>query len=238
MPRLPQRTPPWARLRNWAGEVRDAAATGRRGTRWSRASLVAVPALGVASALGVAMAQGVVAANFFVSGQPFTLRSDQVNGSGFAAFLHSRQLADGSAAGKGEAMARAGFQSARLDGLCAVIHQTILGLPYTLELNAGSPVDGKADGGPDVIDAYNLILEANAVQGAQSQFSEMVLGKTAHQVQMGGQPLEGGTVGAFGLEAGVVRVTGLRADAFTAEISGNITLPKLALGIVPGTVEC
>ncbi|WP_352231623.1 DUF6230 family protein [Actinokineospora sp. NBRC 105648] len=138
----------------------------------------------------------------------------------------------------GEAMARAGFQSAKLDGLCAAIHQTILGLPYTLKLNAGSPVDGTPNGGPDVIDAYNLILEAKAVQGAQSQFSEMVLGKTAHQVQMGGQPLEGGTVGAFGLEAGVVQLTALSADANTAEISGNITLPKLNLVIVPGTVNC
>ncbi|RLK55475.1 DUF6230 family protein [Actinokineospora cianjurensis] len=237
MPR-PEHSRPLAALRAWNERMRADAGGPRNGTRWGRSTLVALPAAALTTALGVAMAQGALAANFFVAGQPFTLRSDQVNGSGFAAFLHSRQLADGSQAGKGEAMARAGFQSAKLDGLCAVIHQTILGLPYTLKLNAGSPVDGTPNGGPDVIDAYNLILEAKAVQGTQSQFSEMVLGKTAHQVQMGGQPLDGGTVGAFGLEAGVVQVTGLTADAYTAEISGNITLPRLNLGIVPGTVNC
>ena len=226
------------RVRRWNDRMRGEARTGRRGTRWSRSTLVGLPAVGLAALLGVGMAQGVVAANFFVAGQPFTLRSDQVNGSGFAAFLHSRQIADGTATGKGEAMARAGFQSARLDGLCAVVHQTILGLPYTLKLNAGSPVDGTPNGGPDMIDAYNLILEAKAVQGTHSSFSEMVLGKTAHQVQMGGQPLEGGTVGAFGLEAGVVEVRGLTADAYTAEISGNISLPKLTLSILPGRITC
>nr|WP_157440656.1 hypothetical protein [Actinokineospora inagensis] len=77
-----------------------------------------------------------------------------------------------------------------------------------------------------------------AFQGGQSQFSEMVLGKTANRVRMGGQPLDGGTVGAFGLEAGVVQVTGLSADAYTAEISANIAPRKLNPGIVPGTVNC
>lgn len=223
------------RVRRWSERMRGEA---RGRTRWTRTTALGVPALGLAAVLGVGMSQGVVAANFFVAGQPFTLRSDQVNGSGFAAFLHSRQIADGTEAGKGEAMARAGFQSARLDGLCAVVHQTILGLPYTLKLNAGAPVDGVPNGGPDVIDAFNLILEAKAVQGAQSSFSEMVLGKTAHQVQMGGQPLAGGSVGAFGLEAGVVEVRGLTADAYTAEISGNISLPRLTLVILPGRITC
>lgn len=226
------------RVADWNAEVRATAADGvRRGTRAGRACVLAVPALVATGVLGAAMAQGLLAANFMVVNQPFTIKSDKVLGSGFAAFMHDRTKDDGGT-GASEAMVRAGFKSARLDGLCGVVNQSILGVDYTLRIRAGEAVDGSPQGTDPEINASDLILEATAVKGVNSRFADMYLGKSADDVQMGGTSLAGGTAGAFGLEAGSVTVDGLQASAHTVELIGSIGLPDLALSVELGKTTC
>lgn len=210
---------------------------GRNGTRWLRTGVVAVCAVAAAASLGAGLAQGVLAANFVVVRQPFQLRSDQLQGNGFAAFVHGRQLDNGQPAGQGQAMARAGFQSARMDGFCGAVHQNVAGLPYTLKLRAGDPITGVPDGSTE-ISAAGLVLDASALAAVRSQFGSLVLGKSADDVRTGPNPLPGGTPGEFGLEAGVVTIDGLTATAYTTEISGQIQLPGLSLVLERGTTNC
>lgn len=226
------------KVSGWNRNMRSSADDGtRRGSRIARSMFLAVPAMATLGAFGTAMAQGLLAANFMVVNQPFTIKSDKVIGSGFAAFMHDRTV-DNGATSKSEGMVRAGFKSAKLDGLCGVVHQTIVGVPFTLKITAGELVDGTPVGTEPEINASDLILEATGVEGSDSRFADMYLGKSADDVLMGGTSLVGGTPGAFGLEAGTVTVDRLNATAHTVELIGSIGLPGLKLAITGGTGSC
>lgn len=227
----------FAAVAAWNARMREEAADDvRRGSRAGRSSLLAIPATMVVGLLGVGMAQGLLAANFMVVNKPFAIKSDQVQGAGFAALLHDR-LVDNGAAGTSKGMARAGFKSARLDGLCGVVHESIAGVSYTLKITAGEPVNGAPEGTAE-INASDLILEATSVNASNSTFADMYLGKSADDITMGTTRLEGGTAGNFGLEAGTVNIANLDASAYTIELVGSIGLPGLKLAIEPGTVGC
>lgn len=227
-----------AALGGWNHEMRRSARGDvRRGSRPVRSMVLALPAVGALAGMGVALSQGLLAANFMVVDKPFTIQSDQVVGSGFAAFMHDR-LKDDGGEGASEGMVRAGFKSAKLDGLCGYVHQTIATVDYTLTIKAGEVVDGTPQGTTPEINASDLILEATAVDGTNSSFADMYLGKSADDIQMGGTPLEGGTPGEFGLEAGSVTVDDLTASAYTVELIGSIGLPQLKLNVELGKTTC
>ncbi|HVK24331.1 MAG TPA: DUF6230 family protein [Actinokineospora sp.] len=221
----------------WNAKMRESAADEvRRGTRFGRTVLMGVPATVLVGLLGVGMSEGLLAANFMVVNKPFTIKSDQLEGAGFAALLHDR-LVDNGGTGLSKGTARAGFKSAKLDGLCGVVNETIAGLPYTLKITAGEPVNGTPDATAE-INASDLVLEATSVNASNSNFADMYLGKSADDVKMGVTPLDGGTPGNFGLEAGTVKIANLDASAYTVELIGSIGLPGLTLTILPGTVTC
>lgn len=225
-------------LGSWHNEMRRTAADGtRRGSRPGRSTLLALPALGSLVAMGLAMSQGALAANFMVVNQPFTIKSDRVEGGGFAALMHDR-LTDDGGDGASEGMVRAGFKSALLDGLCGYVHQSIGTVDYTLKIRAGEVVDGTPEGTEPEINASDLILEATAVDASGSSFADMFLGKSADDIQMNGTPLDGGTPGEFGLEAGTVTVQDLDASAHTVELIGSIGLPELRLSVELGQTTC
>ncbi|MFB9728308.1 DUF6230 family protein [Haloechinothrix salitolerans] len=227
-----------AALGGWNREMRRTARDDvRRGSRPLRSMALALPAVGALAGMGVALSQGLLAANFMVVDKPFTIKSDQVVGGGFAALMHER-LKDDGADGASEGMVRAGFKSAKLDGLCGYVHQSIAGVDYTLKIRAGEVVDGTPEGTDPEINASDLILEATAVDGTNSSFADMFLGKSADDVQMGGTPLSGGTAGEFGLEAGTVTVDDLTASAYTVELIGSIGLPQLKLNVELGQSTC
>lgn len=202
-------------------------------TRWGRFSVVFAVAAVAIVALGLAIAKGLLAASFNVNNQPFQIQSAGLNGSGFGAIMDdvTKDNADGTT--DGQAVARAGFETADLDGLCAAVHQDVLGLPFTLRISAGDPTDGVAD-----INAGDLILDGESVQ-ADATMSALALGKSADDVVMGSSTQSlGGTAGNFGLQASTANLSGLNASAYATTIAGSIQLNDLALGIESGTNNC
>src|SRR5215472_2093563 len=65
-------------------EAPEAPIRGR--TRWSRAGLMLASAAAAGAVLMALTAQGVVAAQFAISGQPFTVTSTSLQGTGFEQF--------------------------------------------------------------------------------------------------------------------------------------------------------
>lgn len=202
-------------------------------TRWGRFTAVSAVSGVAIAALGVALAQGLLAASFNVNNKAFQIQSAGLEGSGFGAIMDSvtKDNADGTTAG--QAVARAGFQTAKLNGLCAAVHQNVLGLPFTLRISAGNPTDSVTD-----ITANDLILDGESVK-ANATMSGLALGKSADDVKMGTSAESlGGTAGNFGLQAGTANLNGLDAKAFGTTIAGSIGLSNLALGIETGSNNC
>ncbi|MFG2822655.1 DUF6230 family protein [Kitasatospora sp. NPDC048365] len=240
------------RLRRSAGDwnraMRAEAADGTaRGTRWARSTAVLLPATLTVGALGAALANGALAASFNVTNTPFTLTSNGVSGTGFGAILNTPTIeaANGSTS-TGTAMARVGFASAGLAGLCGIVHQSIAGVPYSLLLTAGQPVTATPPATVTTdINASNLYIEAPTLSAAgNTTLQNAVLGMSADQVMVAGQPLTGAQAGGFGLgSAGsgptgsTVNLAGLNANAYTAEIAGSLTLPALNIRVVAGSAS-
>ncbi|MFF8569240.1 DUF6230 family protein [Streptomyces albidoflavus] len=218
----------------------------RRGTRWGRSTLAALPAVVAIGALGSALAGGALAAGFNVTHQPFTLTSNGVAGDGFGLIVNTPAL--GGPDGKTRTdtgMTRVGFSEARLAGLCGVVHQSFAGLPYSLLLTAGQEVKGGSDGGftPDIA-AKNLYLQATGLKSlGTTRLENTVIGQSADQVEVAGEPLAGAQPGGFGLgSAGgkggaSISLRGLDARAHAAEIAGSMELPGLNLRVVPGSAK-
>ncbi|MFF9475988.1 DUF6230 family protein [Streptomyces roseolus] len=228
----------------WNARMLAEAADGtRRGTRWGLGALALVPSCLAIGALGAALAQGALAANFSVTGQPFTLTSNGVSGSGFGAIVNTPSVGrpDGTTT-TDTAMARVGFASAGLAGLCGIVHQSIGGVPYSLLLTGGQPVTATPPASFTTdIDASNLYIQATELQAyGPTTLQNAVLGQSADQVTVAGKPLTGALPGGFGLgsaggEGGSsIRLHGLNATAYDAEMAGALVLPNLKLRIVAG----
>ncbi|WP_405852319.1 DUF6230 family protein [Streptomyces sp. NBC_00090] len=233
---------------DWNSRMLAEAADGtRRGTRWGRGALALVPSALAVGVLGTALAQGALAANFSVTGQPFTLTSNGVEGTGFGAIVNTPAVAraDGTTTTH-TAMARVGFASAGLAGLCGIVHQTIAGVPYSLLLTGGQKVTATPATPPGAfttdIDASNLYIQATELQAyGPTTLQNAVLGQSADQVTVAGKPLTGALPGGFGLgSAGgegdsSIRLHGLNATAYDAEMAGALVLPDLRIRVVAGT---
>ncbi|MFB7830020.1 DUF6230 family protein [Streptomyces sp. NPDC056056] len=232
---------------DWNARMLAEAADGtRRGTRWGRGALALVPSALAVGVLGAALAQGALAANFSVAGQPFTLTSNGVEGSGFGAIVNTPPVGrpDGSTT-TNTAMARVGFASAGLAGLCGIVHQTIAGVPYSLLLTGGQKVTATPPTAFSTdIDASNLYIQATELQSyGPTTLQNAVLGQSADQVTVAGKPLTGALPGGFGLgsaggEGGSsITLHGLSATAYDAEMAGALVLPDLKIRVVAGSAS-
>jgi hypothetical protein len=106
-------------------------------------------------------------------------------------------------------------------------------------------VKGGSDGGftPDIA-AKNLYLQATGLKSrGATRLENTVIGQSADQVEVAGEPLAGAQPGGFGLgSAGgkggaSISLRGLDARAHAAEIAGSMELPGLNLRVVPGSAK-
>jgi hypothetical protein len=226
----------------------DADPDQRYGTRWLRGGTYFLPVLLVIGGLGDLMARGVLATGFNVEDSAFTLASNEITGTGFGAVMNNPTMeTSATTTANNVGMARAGFASAQLAGLCGVVTQTIPygtgNLTFYLQLTAGQAVQTSytptSTFTPD-INASNLFLEVTNLNVAENTvLNNANLGESADQVNVGGTNL-GGSAGMFGLDAsqGSVSIVGLNATAYTAEISGSLTLPGLDISVSTTKPTC
>lgn len=192
------------------------------GTRWGIGTAALVPPAAGAAVLGAAIAQGAVAANFNVASQRFTLGIDRLEGEGLGAVLAA---ASPSQSSERPGVLHAALSSAKLTGLCILVRQSLLGLPYTISIGAkGAPASGE-----------KLFFDITELNATPATLKGAVLGAAAETVAVDGTSL-GGAPGGFGLDVtrGSVVLQKVSASAYQAQVAGALTLPELGIKVRPG----
>jgi hypothetical protein len=200
-----------------------AAAEQEYGTRWGRGAAAFAPATLASAAVGVAMAQGALAAGFNVANQKFDLHIDELDGSGLGAVLAVAQTQNGGKPG----VLHAGLSSARLSGLCILVHQSLLGVNYTISIGSA---------GAQQSSGTNLLFDITDLSSTPATLTSAVLGVSAETVTSGNSSL-GGAPGAFGLSRGEVTLHNVTSSAYQTQVVGGLTLPNLGIHVHSGNVS-
>lgn len=194
-------------------DEQDASAGGR--TNWLRFALaVAVPGA-ITGVVVVGMANGAIAAQLSVSGKPFKISADLLDGDGFVQY--GRQVND--ADGKPHFVATSGIAHAKLTNLCQSVK--VPNAPISLVIRAGR--DAK-----DPAIAENMLIDMTELRG-KTTFTSINIGQDASTLQ-GGGPGAQGDKGSFGQQASHVVIDKLQqVSLFTS--AGSFTLSGLELKV-------
>ena len=185
-------------------------------TRLRRAAVMAVPAVAVTATLMVLTAQGALAAQFSISGMPFTVTADRLQGTGFEQFGGLDNMADNSPnagnTGGQELVVVSAIKSATLTNLCQSVD---LG-GINLRITAGT--------GSSPVSASHLTTDSTLVSGDAS-FNNIEIGGDASTFTKAGVA---GPLGVFGQQADTVTINNLRQTNY-ATTAAVFTLPGLNL---------
>lgn len=212
-----------------AQDAADAGAGVRRGTRWGIGAGAFAPALAAVVALGFAITQGALAASFNVSDQKFFLNVAQLEGTGLGGVLAEANIKGSDAAEDTTGVLHAALAEATLTGLCIVVHQSMLGVKYSITVGAGGTEGSTGD---------NLFFDITDLAASPATLRGAVLGVSADEVAVNGTSL-GGAPGGFGLDVtrGTVSLKDVKASAYQAQVAGALTLPNLGINVKLGEVD-
>lgn len=190
----------------------------RRGrVRFRRAALMGVPALAAAATLVILTAQGAIAAQFAISGMPFTVTADRMEGRGFEQFGGMDNMAEGSPnagdTGGQVLVVVSAIKTAKLTKLCQSVE---LGGTF-LHITAG-------DKGTPVT-ATDLTTDSTVLTGNTADFDNIEIGGDASTFDKAGVK---GPLGVFGQQADTVTITKLRQTNW-ATTAAKFRLPNLHL---------
>ncbi|MFD6338465.1 DUF6230 family protein [Streptomyces sp. NPDC060210] len=169
----------------------------RRGrVRFRRAALMGVPAVAAAATLVILTAQGAIAAQFAISGMPFTVTADRLEGQGFEQFGGMDNMAEGSPnagdTGGQVLVVVSAIKKAKLTKLCQSVE---IGGTY-LHITAGDK------GTP--VSATDLTTDSTVLTGNQADFENIEIGGDASTFTKAGVK---GPLGVFGQQADTGRST-------------------------------
>ncbi|MFE7583356.1 DUF6230 family protein [Streptomyces gardneri] len=190
----------------------------RRGRiRFRRAALMGGPALAAAATLVVLTAQGALAAQFAISGMPFTVTADSLEGRGFGQFGGLDNMPEGSPnagdTGGQVLVIVTAIREAELTNLCQSVE---LGGTF-LHITAG------AKGTP--VKASGLTTDSTEISGKVADFDNIEIGGDASTFE---KPPVKGPLGVFGQQADTVRIKDLRQTNY-ATTAVRFTLPDLKM---------
>ncbi|MFE3138260.1 DUF6230 family protein [Streptomyces scopuliridis] len=190
----------------------------RRGrVRLRRAALMGVPAVAAAATLVILTAQGAIAAQFAISGMPFTVTADRLEGQGFEQFGGMDNMAEGSPnagdTGGQVLVVVSAIKKAKLTKLCQSVE---IGGTY-LHITAGDK------GTP--VSATDLTTDSTVLTGKQADFDNIEIGGDASTFTKAGVK---GPLGVFGQQADTVTITNLRQTNW-ATTAAKFRLPNLHL---------
>lgn len=189
----------------------------RGGIRWRRFGAMLVISGAMTGTLVVLTAEGALGVQFAISGIPFTVTADQLQGTGFEQFATLDNMVSGSPnAGKtGGALVLmvSAIKQAQLTNLCQSIS---LGGEY-LKITAG--------GGSNPVSADTLVVDSSQITGDAS-FTNINIGQDASTLNE--VPGVTGAKGLFSQQADTVTINNLRQTNY-ATTAGTFTLPGLSM---------
>lgn len=185
------------------------------GTRWLRFAATILGTGAIAAAMVALTAQGVLAASFSISGTPFVVTADSLDGTGFEQFATLDTMPENSPnagdTGGQVVVVVSAIQSAKLTNLCQSISLGGAFLKITAG-NAGTPVS-----------ATTLVVDSDQISG-EASFSNIAIGQDASTLTE--VPNVTGNLGVFGQQADTVSIKNLRQNNF-ATTAAVFTLPHL-----------
>ncbi|MFI9328899.1 DUF6230 family protein [Kitasatospora sp. NPDC052868] len=197
-----------------ASPASPAHARGR--VRLRRTALMAVPALAAGAVLMTLTAQGVIGAQFAISGMPFTVTADSLDGVGFEQFGSLDHMIEGSPnegdTGGQVLVAVSAIKQASLTKLCQSVDLGGINLLIRAG-DAGTPVT-----------ATDLTTDSDVFTG-DAAFTNIEIGGDASTYTKAGVQ---GLPGVFGQQADTVVVRNLRQHNY-ATTAGTFKLPNLRL---------
>lgn len=201
----------------------------RRGTRWGIGVGALAPCIAAVTVLGFAITSGAMAASFNVSDQKFFLNVKELQGTGLGAVLGQENLKDASAVQSRTGVLHAALASAELNGLCIVVHQSMLGVKYSITVGSG---------GTQAATGNNLFFDITDLTSSPATLRGAVLGVSADEIAVNDTSL-GGQPGGFGLDVtqGTVNLRDVVASAYQAQVAGALTLPNLGINVKLGEVK-
>ncbi|MFF7588421.1 DUF6230 family protein [Kitasatospora purpeofusca] len=184
--------------------------------RLRRTALMAVPAVAAGAVLMALTAQGVLAAQFDISGMPFVVTADSLDGVGFEQFGSlDHMIKDSPNAGD------TGGQV--LVAVSAIKEASLTKLCQSVELGGINLLIRAGDAGTPVT-ATDLTTDSDLLSG-DAEFKNIEIGGDASTYTKAGVQ---GLPGVFGQQADTVKIRNLRQHNY-ATTAGAFKLPNLRL---------
>ncbi|WP_069763622.1 DUF6230 family protein [Streptomyces sp. LUP47B] len=189
----------------------------RRGrVRGRRAAIMAVPAVVITAGLAIMTAEGALGVQFAISGMPFTVTADSLDGTGFEQFGGLDNMADNSP--------NAGDTGGQvLVVTSAIKNATLTKLCQSVDLG-GTNLKIEAGNGKDKVQATDLTTDSTELTGNAS-FDNIEIGNDASTLTKAGVK---GPIGVFSQQADTVHIGTLRQTNY-ATTAGVFKLPGLKL---------
>ncbi|MFF4956247.1 DUF6230 family protein [Streptomyces sp. NPDC001222] len=184
--------------------------------RLRRAAVMAVPATALAAGLAIMTAQGALGVQLSISGMPFTVTADSLDGTGFEQFGKLDYMADDSP--------NAGDTGGQVLVVTSVVkNATLAKLCQSVDLG-GTNLYITAGDGKEKVTATDLTTDSTAMSG-NAEFHSIEIGNDASTLDKGGVQ---GAKGVFGQQADTVHIDNLRQNNY-ATTAGVFKLPNLHL---------
>jgi len=189
--------------------------TGPGRVNWRRFAALLVPAAAVAGVLVILTAQSVLAVSFSISGTPFTITADQLNGRGFEQLtVLDRSVINDLPGHKNQIVLEDdAIRSATISHLCLMVRVAGVNMIITSG-DGGRPATGS-----------DLQVDADRLNG-NAAFNHINIGQDASTVTE--VPGVTGPAGGFAMQADTVSINHLREHAY-ATTAGTFTLPGFGL---------
>lgn len=197
------------------------------GVRWKRFAAMLGLTGAVTAALVTLTAQGVLAANFSISGMPFKVTADRLDGHGFQQWATIDEMAGG------DKNPNAGDSGGQLFLLVSAINKAELTkLCQSVDLGAVAIKITAGDNGTPV-KATALVVDSDLITG-DADFSNINVGQDASTFNQVIDPKTGkpitGPLGVFGQQADNVVITNLMQNNYSTTAS-VFTLPHLRMAL-------
>ena len=189
----------------------------RRGrVRGRRAAIMAVPAVAITAGLAILTAEGALGVQFAISGMPFTVTAESLDGTGFEQFGGLDNMADNSP--------NAGDTGGQvLVVTSAIKNATLTKLCQSVDLG-GTNLLIKEGQGDKKVEATDLTTDSTELTGNAS-FDNIEIGNDASTLTKAGVK---GPIGVFSQQADTVHIGDLRQTNY-ATTAAVFKLPGLKL---------
>lgn len=217
----------------------------KHGTRWGRATAMAVVGLAAIVAMASLVMQHVLATYVLINAQstPASFNTSALVGQdvGFG-------MVPANVAGTGKAVLRAGFATASLDGFCVSKTETIAGLTIVLKITAGNNAAGTSGDITAKNATFDLLSFKSSGSGVSMSGMDQIGLTTdditttrtggAYDINPLGGPSASNGQGWVGIDASQGAFNQLKGKIYTAEVEGDINLPHLSITTSPSGTAC